>query len=96
MKIFEPKPPPTSGAITRNLCSGAMPTKADMTSRATCGFCVVFQSVKASVPESYSPIAARGSIAFGTRRLLTMSSLVTCFADLKAASAALASPRCHW
>ncbi len=35
MKIFEPKPPPTSGAITRNLCSGAMPTKAAITSRAT-------------------------------------------------------------
>ena len=41
MKILEPKPPPTSGAITRNLCSGAMPTKAEMTSRATCGFCDV-------------------------------------------------------
>ena len=34
MKIFEPKPPPTSGAITRSLCSGAMPLKADSTSRA--------------------------------------------------------------
>ena len=30
MKILEPKPPPTSGAITRNLCSGATPTKAEM------------------------------------------------------------------
>ena len=46
MKIFEPKPPPTSGAITRSLCSGAMPTNAAMTSRATCGFCDVFHSVK--------------------------------------------------
>ena len=25
MKIFEPKPPPTSGAMTRSLCSGASP-----------------------------------------------------------------------
>ena len=35
---LEPKLPPTSGAITRSLCSGAMPTKAEMTRRAT-GFC---------------------------------------------------------
>ena len=95
MKIFEPKPPPTSGAMTRSLCSGAMPTKAAITSRATCGFCDVFQSVKFCVPLSYSPMATRGSIALGTSRLLTMSSLVTCFADLIAASAAFASPRCH-
>ena len=32
--------------MTRSLCSGAMPTNAAMTSRATCGFCVVFHSVK--------------------------------------------------
>ena len=88
MKILEPKPPPTSGAITRSLCSGAMPTKAEMTRRATCGFCVVFQRVRPSVPASYSPIAARGSIAFGTRRLLMKSSLVTWCAALNAASQA--------
>ena len=57
--------------------------------------CVVFQSVKLSVPWSYSPIAARGSIALGTSRLFTMSSLVTCLAPRNAASAALASPICH-
>src|ERR1700681_1961084 len=56
MNIFDPKPPPTSGAITRSLCSGAMPTKAAMTSRATCGFCVVFQSVRPPVPASYSAV----------------------------------------
>ena len=95
MKIFEPKPPPTSGAITRSLFSGAMPTKAEMTRRATCGFCVVFQSVRPSVPASYSPIAARGSIALGDRRLLTKSSRVTWWADLNAVSAAFWSPRCH-
>ena len=88
MKIFEPKPPPTSGAITRSLCSGVMPTKAEMTSRATCGFCDVFQSVRLSLPASYSASATRGSIAFGARRLLTMSSLVTCLAAAKAASTA--------
>src|SRR4028118_254915 len=37
MKILEPKPPPTSGAITRSLCSGATPMKADSTRRATRG-----------------------------------------------------------
>jgi len=52
MKIFEPNPPPTSGAMTRSLCSGAMPMKAEMTRRATCGFCVVFHSVKLSLPVS--------------------------------------------
>ena len=41
--------------------------------------------------------ADRGArlMAFGTRRLLTMSSLVTCFADFKGASTAFGSPRCH-
>jgi hypothetical protein len=52
MKIFEPKPPPTSGAITRSLCSGAMPMNAEMTSRATCGFWLVFHNVKLAVPAS--------------------------------------------
>ena len=60
-----------------------------MTRRATCGFCVVFHSVRLSEPASYSPIAARGSIAFGARRLLTKSSLVTCFAVFNAASTRL-------
>jgi hypothetical protein len=40
----------------------------------------------------YSAIAARGSIAFGTRRLLVMSSETTLAADLKAASVAASSP----
>ena len=95
MKILEPKPPPTSGAITRSLCSGAMPMKADSTSRATCGFWLVVWSVKASLPASYSPIAARGSMALGISRLLTRSILVTCLAPAKAASTAALSPRCH-
>ena len=43
MKILEPKPPPTSGATTRSLCSGAIPTKADSTKRAVWGS--VFTSV---------------------------------------------------
>ena len=58
MKIFEPKPPPTSGAITRSLCSGAMPTKAEITSRATCGFW-------RRVPERE---ALAAGVVFGDRR----------------------------
>ena len=57
MKIFEPKPPPTSGAITRNLCSGAMPTKAAMTRRATV-------RILRSVPQRKLIIAG---IVFGQR-----------------------------
>ena len=41
MKIFEPNPPPTSGATTLSLFSGAMPMKAESTRRATCGFWLV-------------------------------------------------------
>src|SRR5438067_13811473 len=37
-KIFEPKPPPTSGAITRTRDSGRPSTKAVISSRSTCGF----------------------------------------------------------
>ena len=43
---MEPKPPPTSGAITRTLCSGMPSTKAVMSSRCTWGFCEVTQSVQ--------------------------------------------------
>ncbi len=95
MKILEPKPPPTSGAMTLSLCSGASPMKAERTSRATCGFWLVVKSVMASVPESYSATAARGSMAFGISRLFTRSSFVTCAADAKAASVAALSPMCQ-
>jgi hypothetical protein len=37
-KIFEPKPPPTSGAMTRIFDSGMPSTKAHISSRSTCGF----------------------------------------------------------
>ena len=40
-KIFEPKPPPTSGDTTRSLCSGATCTNAAITRRAKWGFCDV-------------------------------------------------------
>ena len=65
---MEPKPPPTSGAITLSLCSGAMPMKAASASRMTCGFWLVVWRVKLPCPESYSAMAARGSMALGIRR----------------------------
>ena len=43
----------------------------------TCGFWLVVKSVYSSVPGSYSPTAARGSIGFATSRLFTSSSVVT-------------------
>src|SRR5436189_184840 len=49
MKTLEPKPPPTSGEITRNLCSGMPRTNAPMMSRWTCGFCDVTHSVRGAV-----------------------------------------------
>ena len=39
---FPPKPPPTSGAITRSLCSG-MPVSSGMKTLTMCGICVADQ-----------------------------------------------------
>jgi hypothetical protein len=69
-KIFEPNPPPTSGAITRIFVSGMPRMKAAMRSRWTWGFCEVTQSVRSPVPGAYDATHARGSIAFGIRRWL--------------------------
>ena len=66
-----------------------------MIRRATCGFWLVVYRVKPSVPRSYSPIAARGSIAFGTSRLLIRSTLVTWAALANAWSTAARSPSSH-
>ena len=52
-------------------------------------------SVNDSVLASYTPIAARGSIAFGINRLFVMSSCVTCAARANAASVAALSPSSH-
>ncbi|MNV43588.1 hypothetical protein D3C71_1353040 [compost metagenome] len=94
-KILEPKPPPTSGAITRTLCSGRPITKAVISSRSTCGFWLLTYSVYSSLARLYEPMAARGSIALGMSRLLTRSSLVTCAAFANAASTAPLSPMAH-
>ena len=90
-----PKPPPTSGAITRTLCSGIPRTKAVMSSRWTCGFCEVTHSVRSPVAASKRATHARGSIALATRRWFTMRFLTVTAAVLNAASTAAASPICH-
>jgi hypothetical protein len=43
--ILLPKPPPTSGAMTRSLSSG-IPATSDERNRTMWGFCVVFQSAQ--------------------------------------------------
>ena len=49
--IFWPKPPPTSGAITRRSASG-MPSTSAMAVRVRCGICVVQVSVMRPVDAS--------------------------------------------
>ena len=61
----------------------------------TCGFWLVVNSVCSPVVGSKSPIAARGSIAFGTRRLLTSSNSTTLWAARKAAAFTAGSPMCQ-
>ncbi len=56
------------------------------------GILAVVQRVKASSPASYSPMAARGSMGLGARRLLCREMRVTCAARAKAASVAALSP----
>ncbi len=62
---FEPKPPPTSGAITRMSCSPMPVTRASMT-RSTCGIWVADHSVNS--PPTHEATTARGSIALGISR----------------------------
>ncbi len=92
---MEPKPPPTSGAMTRTLCSGMPSTKAHMSSRCTCGFCEVTHSVSSPVASSKRATQARGSMALATSRWLTMRFFTVTAAPLKAASVAAASPSSH-
>ena len=83
--ILLPKPPPTSGAMTRSLSSGT-PVTSDMMKRTMCGFCVVFQIVSSPVAGTYCATAPRVSIAVGIRRCWMMRSLTTTSADANAAS----------
>ena len=94
-KILEPKPPPTSGAITRTLCSGRPSTKAVISRRSTCGFWLATYSVYSSEARLYVALAARGSIALGIRRLLVRSIFDTFAAFANTASTCALSPIAH-
>ncbi len=94
-KIFEPNPPPTSGAITRILCSGMPRTNAAMSSRWTWGFWEVTQHVSSPVAGLNCAIDARGSIALGINRWLIKRCLTTRWAPLIAASVLSLSPMFH-
>ena len=69
MSSLEPKPPPTSGAMTRILCSG-MPVTSEMKMRTKCGTWVADQIVYESTPAVGSTTTERGSIALGISRWL--------------------------
>ena len=91
-KILEPNPPPTSGEMTRSLCSGIPRTNAAISRRWTCGFCVVTQRVISPVAGLALASAARGSMALGMSRWLTKCSFTTLAAPRKAASVLSLSP----
>ena len=76
----------------RSLCSGRPSTKAPSSSRIRCGFWLVVYRVYTSVVGSKLPMAARGSIAFGTSRWFTTSMETVWAAPAMAASAAARSP----
>ena len=72
--IFCPKPPPTSGAITRRSDSG-IPIRSAMIVRIACGICVAQVSVTRSLAASHAACAARGSIGKAFCRCERMSTL---------------------
>jgi hypothetical protein len=63
---FEPKPPPTSGVITRIFASG-IPSTIWSANRRMCGICVADHSVSSPVGPTCAS-APRGSIALGISR----------------------------
>ena len=74
MPTFAPKPPPTSGTITR-IWSGAMPRAPHRMRRHSCAFCELCQTV--SLPFSKVAAVARPSIGMQASRWLTMSCSTT-------------------
>ena len=70
---MQPKPPPTSGAITRMRSSG-MPRQIATCCFAPCGVCVELQSVSFCGPSSQCATTARPSIESGATRWFTRRS----------------------
>ncbi len=86
-----PKPPPTSGVRMRTLDPSILSAPARMSVNSQPP-CVQVCRVMAPAAVSKSAIAARGSMALATKRLLTTRSLVTWAALANAASTAARSP----
>ncbi len=84
-----PKPPPTSGAMTRSLCSGMPVVSAPMTRRMW-GIWVADHSVKLS--PCTPTTAERGSMNAGMRRCCTKRRETVTSASRKAASVSLPVP----
>ncbi len=83
--IFCPKPPPTSGAITRRSDSGKPSTSA-MAVRVRCGICVVQVSVTRPVDASKAAWPPRASIGVAFCRCERASTLTILCAPFQAAS----------
>ena len=73
--ILAPKPPPTSGVITRS-CSASMPSQPATSLRVSCAFCVEHQRV-ARPSSPHSAAAARVSSGDAASRWLTSSRVTT-------------------
>ena len=82
---FAPKPPPTSGAITRQRDSGTPQTTATNV-RTKCGTWVELYSVSSSAAAPQLAITARASIGTGVSRWLSMVWRITTGAASKTAS----------
>ncbi len=87
-----PKPPPTSGVSTRSCGTGILSTPSARRRRTTATPWVLAMRVYRPSAGSQRPMAARGSIAAGARRVSSSRTRATCAAPAKAASTAAASP----
>ena len=85
MPNFTPKPPPTSGAITRIWFCGILSASASPP-RSTWGAWWVAHTVRPPLAKSGAAITARVSIGMPERRWLFMRCLTTLWAFAKAAS----------
>ena len=93
MKIFMPKPPPTSGVTTRKASSGSRKRCSANCKRSECPPWLAVVSVK-RLP-SHSPTAVRASIEATISRLFSIRNLSDFGAWRSAASVLLWSPSRH-
>ena len=86
-----PKPPPTSGVMTRKFAGSVLKTD-PIRVLISQPPCVLAYSVQRPEAASKSPIEARASIDATMTRLFTTVSRVTCAAEANSASVAALSP----